>query len=221
MKEKEIRLFSYKMTHDTGFAPNPFGGLLSLATCKPKIRKHKLVGDWIAGFTSNSLNKEKVGDEKLIYLMKVTGKITFQEFWSSKKFASKKPNINADKIMDKIGDNIYKPKNKNPKKITDYTQIKNVNHKEKHMKKDLSGEYVLLSDCFYYFGVNAVDLPKKIRPDVPKGQSAHGTQTKNIQRCRELILFIQKKYKKGIYGNPTKWQTNDITWKKDENYIKS
>ena len=221
MKKNEIRLFSYKMTHDSGFAPNPFGGMLSLATCKPKIREHKLVGDWIAGFTSKSLNKEKVGEEKLVYLMKVTDKITFTEFWSSKKFQNKKPNLKADKIMDRIGDNIYQPKNKNQKKLSDYTQIKNINHQEKHMKRDLSSEYVLLSDCFYYFGVNAIDLPKKLRPDVPKGQSAHGTQTRNLQLCHELISFIQKKYKKGIYGQPTKWQPNDITWKKDENYIKS
>ena len=29
-----MRLFAYKMTHDTGFAPNPFWGYLTLATCK-------------------------------------------------------------------------------------------------------------------------------------------------------------------------------------------
>ncbi|MGE3595803.1 MAG: hypothetical protein AB7N70_09645 [Dehalococcoidia bacterium] len=42
---------SYKMTHDTGFAPNPFWGCLTLATCKPGIRQTRGPGDWIAGFT--------------------------------------------------------------------------------------------------------------------------------------------------------------------------
>jgi hypothetical protein len=51
-----MRLFAYKMTHDTGFAPNPFHGACTLATCKPQIRLHKRVGDWIAGFTSKRLN---------------------------------------------------------------------------------------------------------------------------------------------------------------------
>ena len=50
-----MRLFSYKMTHDSGFAPNPFGRTLTLATCKPQIRLHKSVDDWIAGFTSRTL----------------------------------------------------------------------------------------------------------------------------------------------------------------------
>nr|WP_269667332.1 hypothetical protein [Polaromonas naphthalenivorans] len=27
------------MTHDSGFAPNPFHGTLTLATCKPGIRR--------------------------------------------------------------------------------------------------------------------------------------------------------------------------------------
>ena len=34
-----MEIFSYVITHDSGFAPNPFGGFLTLATCKPKIRK--------------------------------------------------------------------------------------------------------------------------------------------------------------------------------------
>ena len=35
-----MRLFAYKMTHDTGFAPNPFWGWMTLATCKSQIRRN-------------------------------------------------------------------------------------------------------------------------------------------------------------------------------------
>jgi hypothetical protein len=38
---ENVRLFTYKMTHDSGFAPNPFYDILTLATCKPGIRKTK------------------------------------------------------------------------------------------------------------------------------------------------------------------------------------
>ena len=54
---KLIRLFSYKLTNDGGFAPNPFWGALTLATCKPQIRLSKRIGDWIAGFSSGTLNR--------------------------------------------------------------------------------------------------------------------------------------------------------------------
>lgn len=72
-----MRLFSYKMTHDTGFAPNPFGHTLTLATCKPQIRRSKKQGDWIAGFTSKALTGDRVGEERLIYLMQVGKNCTY------------------------------------------------------------------------------------------------------------------------------------------------
>lgn len=33
------RLYAYIMTYDTGFAPNPFFGICTLACCKPKMRQ--------------------------------------------------------------------------------------------------------------------------------------------------------------------------------------
>ena len=49
------RLYSYKMSHDNRFAPNPLFGVLTLATCKPQLRKNAKVGDWIAGWTSSHI----------------------------------------------------------------------------------------------------------------------------------------------------------------------
>ncbi len=42
-------IHSYIVRYDSGFAPNPFYGFCTLATCKPDIRKHAQVGDWIVG----------------------------------------------------------------------------------------------------------------------------------------------------------------------------
>lgn len=44
-----MTLYSYVVAHDFGFAPNPFDGLCTLATCKPDIRKKAAVGDYIVG----------------------------------------------------------------------------------------------------------------------------------------------------------------------------
>jgi hypothetical protein len=47
------RIYRYVLMHDTGMAPNPRGGLVTLATCKPEIRKHAREGDWVvANFPS-------------------------------------------------------------------------------------------------------------------------------------------------------------------------
>jgi hypothetical protein len=46
---ENMTLYSYVVAHDFGFAPNPFDGLCTLATCKPDIRKKAAVGDYIVG----------------------------------------------------------------------------------------------------------------------------------------------------------------------------
>lgn len=182
----EIRLFSYKMTHDTGFAPNPFGCFLTLATCKPLIRKHKKIGDWIAGFTSKKLNNDNVGEERLVYLMKVTEKLTFADYWE--KYKQKRPDKDSDDLINLAGDNIYKPIGNGQ-----FEQIKNDHHNEKHQERDLSGKYVLISDDFYYFGSEPLTIePNDRRPNIPRGQAAHGALTKDQERAKKFIEYVKK-----------------------------
>lgn len=99
-----MNCFRYKIEHDYGFAPNPFHGTLSLATCKGPIRQNKnlKVGDWIVGFGSKSMDNEGY----LIYAMKVERIITFDEYWESEEFQCKKPVINGT-LVQMYGDNVY------------------------------------------------------------------------------------------------------------------
>ena len=103
------RLFSYKMTDDTGFAPNPFWGELTLATCKPHIRLRKKVGDWIAGFTSSVLCGDPVGDEKLVFLMNVDTKLSIAEYFFNPRYKNKIPDPHHKLHVRRVGDNIYRP----------------------------------------------------------------------------------------------------------------
>jgi len=216
----EQKLFSYKITHDSGFAPNPFGGLLTLATCKPKIREHKKIGDWIAGFTSIKLNGDNIGEERLIYLMKVTDKISFSEYWKNQKYENRKPQPDNINNIRKRGDNIYEPKVETPITYSDYKQLKNPNHTEKDKIKDLSGKFALISSNFYYFGSTPVTIPTDIRPKVPFGQSSHGVQTHDDEKILKFLSFIESNYIKGLHNHPHSWFKDDVTWKEDESYIK-
>ena len=49
-----MRLHSYVVARDYGFAPNPFFGVCTLATCKPKIRSAAKLGDWVMGTGSKT-----------------------------------------------------------------------------------------------------------------------------------------------------------------------
>jgi hypothetical protein len=44
------RIYRYKLVTDSGMAPCPDDGMVSLATCKPGIRAGAGEGDWVIGF---------------------------------------------------------------------------------------------------------------------------------------------------------------------------
>lgn len=201
------------MTNDSGFAPNPFHGFLTLATCKPGIRRNTQIGDYVAGFTSVKLCRDLPGNEKLVFIMRVTEKLTFSEYWFDKRFKLKKPTLPIPKgincinqlstINDKIrysGDNIYQSDTNPPIK---FTQRLNINHCDSNNKTDLGGKYVLVSGDFYYFGRYAIELPFEI--NLPNGQSSYGSKTENID---EILTYIETKYgekKNTCIGYPHGW----------------
>ena len=197
-----MRLFSYKMTHDTGFAPNPFGHTLTLATCKLQIRLHKSVDDWIAGFTSVRLAGHKVGSERLIYLMRVAEKLPIRDYFSDPRFQDKIPDVYASGPVAKAGDNIYRPMRRDADSWAAFEQLPNPNHwnRDSH-KDDVSGKCVLIADEFYYFGGSALDLPPECRPEVPRGQSGHGKKTPSEQaRC--FVDYIRSRFQPDRHGDP-------------------
>ncbi|MDY0383873.1 hypothetical protein [Trichlorobacter sp.] len=171
-----MKLISYKMSDDSGFAPNPFFGVLTLATCKAGIRRSstRKEGDWIAGFGSKSMCGDEVGNERLIFLMEVKEKIPLENYYKS--YPPKRPiprgnsthvagtiknvrrgccgsrqedsNSVADLRKDR-GDNIYRFVGNT------YEVLPNRFHpaeKPEHKVRDISGRYVLISTNFYYFG---------------------------------------------------------------------
>lgn len=198
-----MTLYSYKITYDTGFAPNPFGCTLTLATCKPGIRKTKNVGHWVAGFTSKRLG-DTVGNERLIYLMKVGERLLFRDYFVDPRFQDKIPDMSRRGPEPKAGDNIYRPLFSGAIDANDFEQIKNPNHTDDSRPKDLSGIYVLIASEFYYFGRDAIVLPEYLRPKVPTRQDKAGWITDKY-REEDFISFIRKNYKPGRIGLPHDW----------------
>ena len=206
-----IRLFTYKQTHDTGFAPNPFHGICTLATCKPKIRLHKQVGDWIAGFTSTALTKgaTRVGEERLIYLMRISEVVPLERYFVDPRFAAKHASHPDDAIapcVRSVGDNIYELLG------DQWVQHPNRSHIAKDIPKDTSGKNALISFEFYYFGSEPLVIPGEIRPTVPAFQSAHGVQTKDLARAQAFVDFVKTRGS-GVHARPHSWKSGDESWK--------
>ena len=152
-----MNLYSYVITRDFGFAPNPYFGLCTLATCKPVIRKKCNVGDWVAGFGGSSTPVRG----RLVYLMKVTETLTFNQYWNDPRFEKKKPCFNKSSKCC-YGDNIYHRENEHDwqQEFSHHSYEDGVNHI--NLEHDTQTDRVLISDCFWYFGNRAVVLEDEL-----------------------------------------------------------
>jgi hypothetical protein len=197
-----VNIYSYIVSHDNGFAPNPFHDYCTLACCKPVIRRTACVGDWIIG-----LSPKKLGND-VVYFMRVTEKLTFSEYWRDKRFRKRRANRKTKDPVQQLGDNIYKPIDKKK-----YLQMpsrhskSNGSENRKSKEHDLNGVSVLISNDFSYFGGNTKKLPKRFSDIiVGRGHKRFEGEEEDIRRRRnglagKLVRFIEK-LPKGRNGNP-------------------
>lgn len=205
----EIRLYSYKLKHDSGFAPNPFHGTCTLATCKPQIRESKRIGDWIAGFTSRFLTGDPVGSERLIYLMQVSEKLPLGDYYLDPRFNEKIPVLHSDHCIRVVGDNIYRWQN------GDLVQIPNRSHTPEEAAKDIRGQFALISSRFYFFGSEPLIIPGKLRPSVPQGQSGQGARTHDQGQTEAFLNHVTSGFSPGVHARPTDWRHGDESWREE------
>ena len=195
LEKRKMKLFSYIVTHDTGFAPNPFWGYCTLACCKPAIRRTANVGDWIVGLSS------KAKGHKIIYAMQVEDILSFKEYYRDSRFAAKIPVRNTGKLKNERGDNIYKHiSDENFRQLpSEHSNGKKENPKSK--KRDLKGKNVLISKRFHYFGIKAINLPKELR-GLKVGIGHKNRFSEDV--IKKFRNFIAKQ-SKGRCALPTMW----------------
>lgn len=154
-------LHSYIVAYDSGFAPNPFNGYCTLATCKPDIRKCAEIGDWIIGTGSNKVGVRRGGF--LVYAMKVQESLSFSDYWNDPRFSRKKPNMLGSYRM-ACGDNIYYPTDGGGwHQQNSYHSRADGTPYPKHINRDTSVDRVLISEDFVYFGAEGPRIPDELK----------------------------------------------------------
>ena len=152
------RLYAYIVRWDDGFAPNPFHGVLTLACCKRVIRRVAQVGDYIVGLSSTP-------DNHIVYAMRVSETITFDEYWHDPRFRVKRPDMRAGGEK-ALGDNIYR-----------WDAGKNAWEKawSQHSREDAAADQwftnddtgtttkVLVGEVFTYWGREAPPVPDSLK----------------------------------------------------------
>lgn len=167
------RLHSYVVRYDSGFAPNPFYGYCTLATCKPDIRNSAKLGDWVVGSGSAARPVQRGG--YLVHAMRVTEILSFQDYDADPRFAAKKPYRSGSRKQS-CGDNIYF-RNLDD---TGWLQRDSFHTTEagdqhpRHILRDTGVNRVLVSDDFVYYGGYGPQIPEGLidadgRPLCKKG----------------------------------------------------
>lgn len=190
-------LFSYKMIFDDGSAPNPFGGVCSLAICKPVIRRTAQINDWILGFGSKTLRN----NNKLIYAMKVDSILSWKQYNT---LCLNDPILYQTKLpstSNKNGDCLY---------YYDYgakthKMRNNYIHTTQELQKDVDrGKNVLLSEHFYYFGSAAIEVPDFVSQIIP---ISRGHKSKKNDGVEHKVIDWLQKMRPGVISSPTQSPT--------------
>jgi hypothetical protein len=188
------RVYIYVVDRDFGFAPNPFNGFCTLATCKPGIRSKAVVGDWIIGMGGSRL--KAVG--RCVYAMCVSAKITFNEYWTNPMYLDKKPVRNGSRKM-MVGDNIYyfNPATQNWQQADSHHSKADGSANVHNLAVDTKSDKVLISRHFIFFGIGAPEVPQVFLGSM-KYKNGRNYRVFDTQACQSLINWLQNNFKKSF-----------------------
>lgn len=205
-----MKLHSYVVARDFGFAPNPFFGFCTLATCKPNIRSVAQIGDWVVGTGSKTRKREK----HVVYAMRVTGAQTFDEYWADPRFQIKRPNLRGSKKQ-AFGDNIYSKDAKTRRwcQANSHHSRPDGRLNSANVEADTKANRVLASDDFVYWGGSGPELPPRFLNYGPTHANiCAGRNHKNdfpAQLVQDFISWIRSFNEKGYAGEPLDWSQTD------------
>jgi hypothetical protein len=202
------RVYFYVVDRDFGFAPNPFHGYCTLATCKPDIRNGARVADWVLGMGGARLG----ATGRCIFAMRVTSKTNFDAYWSNPAYLDKKPVRNGSRKM-LVGDNIYyrDSSGKAWNQADSHHSNTDGSINFDNLRADTKTDQVLISNHFFYFGREAPIVPTAIIDSIGyRNGRKHRVFT--IDRCSQLISWLETTHRQSlniVSGRPFDFDISD------------
>jgi hypothetical protein len=196
-----VRVHSYVIDHDLGFAPNPFHGVCTLAACKPEIRRCAQIGDYIIGTGSRPSGRQG----HLIYWMRVDEILNFDQYWSDPRFHRKRP-VMRGSLMLRYGDNIYHhvdgsetfaQEDSFHSEPNGVTSVENLDRDTKRTDR------VLIGREFAYWGGEGPKIPAELIEFVHKTQGHKNRFAP--ERIDAFITWVRGLADSGWVADPTDW----------------
>jgi hypothetical protein len=193
-----MRLCSYTVVNDCGFAPNPFGGYCTLAACTPNHQGIRLAaGDWLVGHASAARG------HGLIYAMEVAEVLDLDAYYNDPRFARKKPRLDRH-WRDACGDNIYH-RGADGRWQQDYSLF----HRGRDiLVQDTRNAIAYIGKEFYYFGSEPGEIPERFAVII---RDRHGCKCSYPERLAQgFVAWLRGNFPPGIRADP-----RDLDWVQD------
>jgi len=174
------RIYRYVLMGDGGMAPNPRRGLITLATCKPEIRRTAQEGDWVIG------NYPAHNNDIVAWAGKVKRSLPIHQYainYPTRHDALHElgPNGELRRIPGKL--EWYHPN-------------------AEQQRKDRKGNVLVFDkSCSWYFGARGRELPESLKHLAAHGQGhrVNGWQQGDLEL---LESWLCEQAPAGIHGEP-------------------
>lgn len=173
-----MRIYRYILTSDTGMAPAIDNEVVSLATCKPVIRRCARPGDWVIGFLASPAPSGMVA-----WAGCVTRSISIGDY--QREFHDR-----SDAVYAQRQDGSFR-------------RLRRHYHREPgQMEKDVSGPALLFDRATtWYFGDRPQMLPDSLSHLAARGQG-HRVNGVESSDPAKLLAWLQSLSRPGIHGQP-------------------
>lgn len=172
-----MRVWSYVITTDHGSAPNYDAPAVTLAICKPRIRRRARQGDLVLAFNGRTLatNPHSVRWAGIVSEVLPLGK-----YWDDRRFCAKRPDRSD------TPDNIYRLMDGH------LSQVQNTSHDEDDIKTDIRGENALIFSQAWHMGGDKPELPADFGLRVEANRRLEPLREISSQDWIELKRWLKK-----------------------------
>lgn len=124
------------------------------------IRKIAAVGDWVVGTGSKGYGLQG----RLVYTMKVSETLSYDDYWRDLRYRSKRPNLRGS-LKQAYGDNIYHRSRSTGRWIQANSHHSNRDGtpNANNIAHDSKAPRVLIGTDFVYWGRSGPKIPKQFR----------------------------------------------------------
>ena len=150
----------------------------------------------------------------MVYAMRVEEVLSFGEYFKDSKFELKKPDLNNLDVRRSLGDNLYRPEGEGYIQLPSLHSFPDGRTNEAYMRRDLSGQRVLVGAEYYYFGIDGEKIPENT--DFLRVRRGHKCNF-SLEETRKFLRYMEK-LTPGVNGTPRdfEWAINRLRQSEQE-----